>query len=92
MCLGIPGKVIEITNEDPIMRSGMVDFSGNVKEVSLAYVPEAKVEDYVIIHAGFAISVMDESEADEVFNYLKEIEVVEKRGGSPKGKAGYFRH
>ena len=70
MCLGVPGKVIEI-DENPLgMTMGRVSFGGIVKEVCLAYVPEAQVGDYVIVHVGFAISKIDEAEAMEVFEYL----------------------
>ena len=78
MCLAIPGKILEITDNDPIMRTGKVSFGGIVKDINLAYVPEAGVDDYVIVHAGFAISQLDEKEADEVFGYLKEIGAIEE--------------
>jgi hydrogenase expression/formation protein HypC len=74
MCLAIPGKLISVSGEEPLFRTGRVDFSGVVKEVSLAYVPEVKVGDYVIVHVGFAISVLDEKEAQEVFDYLRQME------------------
>jgi hydrogenase expression/formation protein HypC len=77
MCLAIPGKIESIENEDELMRAGKVNFGGILKEVNLAYVPEAKVGDYVLVHVGFAISVVDEAEAMEVFQYLKEIDEVE---------------
>ncbi|MBN2330126.1 MAG: HypC/HybG/HupF family hydrogenase formation chaperone [Candidatus Omnitrophica bacterium] len=73
MCLGIPGKVVHITGDDPLYRMGKVDFGGIQKEISLAYAPEAQLNDYVIVHAGFAISVVDEDEAMQVFEYLKEM-------------------
>ncbi len=73
MCLAVPGKIIEITDNDPITRTGKVSFGGIVKDINLAYVPEAKTDSYVIVHAGFAISTLDEKEANEVFAYLKEI-------------------
>jgi hydrogenase expression/formation protein HypC len=73
MCLAIPGKIIEITDNDTIMRTGKVSFGGVVKDINLAYVPEAGGDDYVIVHAGFALSKLDEKEANEVFAYLKEI-------------------
>jgi len=57
-------------------RTGKVSFSGVLKEVNLAYVPEADIGDYVIVHAGFAISKVDEKEAEEVFNYIKQIEQI----------------
>jgi hydrogenase expression/formation protein HypC len=78
MCLAIPGKITEITDNDPIMRTGKVSFGGIVKDINLAYVPEAGVDDYVIVHAGFAISQLDEKEADEVFGYLREIGAIEE--------------
>ena len=74
MCLAIPGKVISISGEDLLMRSGKVDFGGILKEVSLAYVPEVKVGDYVIVHVGFALSRVDEAEANQVFEYLREMQ------------------
>ena len=74
MCLAIPGKIIEITNDDPIMRLGNVSFGGIVKEVNLAYVPEAEIGDYVIVHVGFAISKLDEDEANQTWEYLAEME------------------
>lgn len=74
MCLAVPGKIISISeNDDPILRTGRVSFGGIVKEVNLAYVPEAQVGDYVIVHVGFAISKLDEAEAQKTFEYLKEI-------------------
>jgi len=76
MCLGVPGKISEIFDADSLQRSGKVDFSGVVREVNLAYVPEANVGDYVIVHAGFAISILDEKEAGEVFRYLEEMNKV----------------
>jgi hydrogenase expression/formation protein HypC len=74
MCLAIPGRVTSISGEDPLMRSGKVDFGGVLKEVSLAYVPEVKVGDYVIVHVGFALSRVDEAEANQVFEYLREMQ------------------
>lgn len=72
MCLAVPGKVLSIEGED-IARVGRVNFGGIVKEVNLAYVPQAGIGDYVVVHVGFAISVMDEREATQVFEYLKQI-------------------
>jgi len=74
MCLAIPGKVMSISGDDPLMRSGKVDFGGVLREVSLAYVPEVIVGDYVIVHVGFALSRVDEAEANQVFEYLREME------------------
>jgi hydrogenase expression/formation protein HypC len=74
MCLAIPGKVTSITGEDPLTRIGKVDFGGILKDACLAYVPEVKVGDYVIVHVGFAIGQVDEDEAKKVFEYLREME------------------
>jgi len=74
MCLAIPGKIIQITNDDPIMRTGKVSFGGIVKNINLAYVPDAGVGDYVIVHAGFAISQLDEGAANRVFQDLESLE------------------
>ena len=74
MCLAIPGKVTSISGDDPLMRTGKVDFGGVLREVSLAYVPEVQVGDYVIVHVGFALSRVDEAEAQQVFEYLREME------------------
>ena len=73
MCLAIPGKVLSISGDDPLTRMGKIDFSGVVKEASLAYVPEVNIGDYVIVHVGFALSKVDEDEAQKVFGYLKQI-------------------
>ncbi|MFZ1082636.1 MAG: HypC/HybG/HupF family hydrogenase formation chaperone [Candidatus Kryptoniota bacterium] len=80
MCLGVPGKVVTITENEIGMKMGMVNFSGISKEVCLAYVPEAKVGDYVIVHVGFAISIVDEIEARQVFEYLAEIDELKELG------------
>jgi hydrogenase expression/formation protein HypC len=78
MCLAIPGKIISITNNEPMTRSGKVSFSGIVKEVNLAYVPEANINDYVIVHVGFAISTLDEAEANQVFEYLQSMDELQE--------------
>ncbi len=72
MCLAVPGKIVTITG-DSVLRSGSVAFGGITKQVNLAYVPEAKVGDYVLVHVGFAISVVDEAEASQTFEYLKQM-------------------
>ena len=74
MCLGIPGKVIEV-RDDAALLMGKVDFGGVRKEVCLAYTPEVRLGDYVIVHVGFAISRVDEEEA------LKTLEILEQMGG-----------
>jgi hydrogenase expression/formation protein HypC len=73
MCLGVPGKILSIEPNPLGMTMGKVSFGGVAKEVCLAYVPEAQVGDYVIVHAGFALNKLDEAEALEVFELLKEM-------------------
>jgi hydrogenase expression/formation protein HypC len=73
MCLAVPGKIMSVVGED-LARQARVDFGGVLKEVNLAYVPEAQVGQYVLVHVGFAISVVDEEEAAKVFGYLKEMD------------------
>jgi hydrogenase expression/formation protein HypC len=72
MCLGIPGKLLEITEQDSLPM-GKVEFGGIVKDICLAYVPEAQVGEYVLVHVGFAISIIDEQEAAEIFSYIEQI-------------------
>jgi len=73
MCLAIPGQILDVDGEDPVLRTGRVNFAGIVKRVNLSYTPEANVGDYVLVHVGFAISTVDQHEADKVFSYLREI-------------------
>jgi hydrogenase expression/formation protein HypC len=81
MCLAIPGRIIEIHDDDPLLRKGKVDFGGVVKEVSLACTPEATVGQYVLVHVGLAITIVDEREAQKVFEYLDQLgELAELRG------------
>lgn len=68
MCLGIPGKILDVKTGD--LRTGRVAFGGIVREVCLEYVPEADVGDWVIVHVGFAISRIDEAEAARTIEYL----------------------
>ena len=88
MCLGVPGRIIEIAGsedsggsrrlrDDPLTRMAKVSFGGTIADVCLAVVPEAAVGEYVIVHAGFALSVLDEQEAGQVFKYLEEIAAAE---------------
>jgi hydrogenase expression/formation protein HypC len=73
VCLAVPGRVLSVTGGDPLTRTGRVDFGGIVKEINLAYVPEARVGDHVLVHVGFAIAMIDEAEAGRVFALLREI-------------------
>jgi hydrogenase expression/formation protein HypC len=74
MCLAVPGKIETIDAADTTFRTGRVNFGGIIKSVNLAYVPEAVVGDYVVVHVGFALSVVDEKEAQQVFEYLKQMD------------------
>lgn len=78
MCLAVPGKIVSIEDTDSVFRCGKVNFGGIVKQINLAYVPEAKIGDYVLVHVGFAISTIDEAEAQQVFDYLREIGEIAK--------------
>jgi len=74
MCLAVPGRVVEVVESGDIaFRMGKVDFGGIRKDVSLAYTPDAEVGKYVLVHVGFAISVIDEEEAQRVFKLLEEL-------------------
>ena len=77
MCLGIPGRVIEVYDADGI-RMGRVDFAGIVNDVCLAYVPEVEVGDYTIVHVGFAITQLDEESAQESLRLFAELGMVEE--------------
>jgi hydrogenase expression/formation protein HypC len=79
MCLAIPGKIIAITEQlDETFRKGKVSFGGIMKEINLFMVPEAKIGDYVLVHVGVAINVVDEEEAKKTFDYLKQMGEVEE--------------
>lgn len=73
MCLAVPGRVLSLSGADPLTRVGRVDFGGIVKEINLGFAPEAAVGDYVLVHVGFAIAVLDEAEAGRVLRDLQEI-------------------
>jgi hydrogenase expression/formation protein HypC len=72
VCLGVPGKVIEIYESNGL-QMGVIDFGGVTREACLAYVPEAKIGDYTIIHVGFALNVISEEEAQETLDLLRQI-------------------
>ena len=71
MCLGVPGEIQSIVEGE--LRMGRVTFGGILKDICLAYVPEASVGDFVVVHAGFAISCIDREAAARVFSYLEEL-------------------
>jgi len=77
MCLAVPGKIIEIMNVDSI-RMGKIDFGGVLREVCLEAVPDARVDDYVIVHAGFALNVLSEQEAHDSLLAFAELDEIER--------------
>jgi hydrogenase expression/formation protein HypC len=81
MCLAIPGKLIAIGDQEPLFRTGEVNFAGNRREVSLACVPDARVGDYVLVHVGLAINTIDPAEARRVFDHLREMGELEESEG-----------
>jgi len=82
MCLAVPGRIVAIDESGDIaFRLGKVDFGGIRKDVNLAYTPEAEVGKYVLVHVGFAISVIDEAEAKRVFQVLEEMGAVREELG-----------
>ena len=81
MCLAVPGQILSISDPSPeqpdsLYRMGKIRFGGITKEVSLAYVPEATVGDYVIVHVGFALSIVDEAEAQQTLQELNQLEAL----------------
>ena len=82
MCLGIPGKIIEVYETDGL-KMGKIDFGWIVKEACLAYVPEAQPGDYTIIHVGFALNIIDEEEAQKTLELFAEIGFIEEELGEP---------
>jgi hydrogenase expression/formation protein HypC len=81
MCLAVPGKLLSIDGADEL-RTGRVSFGGIVKEVNLACVPEVKIGDYVVVHVGFALSIVDEAEAQITLDYLRQIEELQLLGNA----------
>jgi hydrogenase expression/formation protein HypC len=72
MCLGVPGRIME-TFEKGSLRMARIDYGGVVKEACLAYVPDAKIDDYVLVHAGFALNVLSPAEAEETLKAFREL-------------------
>lgn len=82
MCLAVPGKLVSVDDAPTLARTGKVNFGGILKEVHLAYVPEAKLGDYVLVHVGFALSIVDEAGANQVFEYLRQMDELAELGGA----------
>ena len=86
MCLGVPGKVVEIYNKDDL-KMGVIDFGGVTREACLEYIPESDIGDYVLVHVGFAISKLSEEEAQETLKIIREIASIEEELAiEPTGK------
>ena len=86
MCLAVPGRILSVSGDEPLTRSAKVDFGGVVKDVSLAYVPEATVGDYVIVHVGVALNTVEENEARRTLEYLRQMdELVDAPPGGTSG-------
>ena len=86
MCLGVPGKIIDIYEANGL-KMGKVDFGGVTKEVCLAYVPEAEMGNYTIVHVGFALNILDEAEALETLQLLREIGAIDEELGAEAARA-----
>lgn len=90
MCLGVPGKIVEIYEKDGLPM-GKIDFGGVTREACLAYVPEAQIGDYTLIHVGFALNVISEADAQETLALLREMDSMEIPGEpeiQPEGPEG----
>lgn len=84
MCLAIPGKIMDISAQlDDTFRLAKVSFGGIIKEVNLAMVPEATLGDYVMVHVGVAISVVDQAEAERTYRYLEQMGELDELEGKP---------
>ncbi len=77
MCLGVPGKVIELYDKNG-MKMAKIDFGGVIKEACMEYLPEVKIGDYTIIHVGFGLSILDEKEAMETMDLLKQVDALDE--------------
>jgi hydrogenase expression/formation protein HypC len=89
MCLAIPGKVVELLDNDPPFTAALVEFGGVRRQVSLACVPEALIGDYVLVHAGVAISRINAEEAEKVLAALEELELDEEFPEQPAVELGH---
>ena len=82
MCLAVPGRLLSVHGDDALLRMGTVDFGGIRKDVSLAYVPDAQVGEYVIVHVGFALEVLDEESAERALELFRTLGTLEETLGS----------
>lgn len=84
MCLAVPGRISHIMGDDPLSRMAKVNFGGIAKDICLAYVPDARVGEYVLVHAGFALETIDDAEAQIVFDYLSTMGELDEIDGSAR--------
>jgi hydrogenase expression/formation protein HypC len=77
MCLAVPGRILEITDGDELLKTAKVSFGGAVKDINISFVPDAKIGDYVIVHVGFALNIIDEEEAQKTMDYLNQMGDIE---------------
>jgi hydrogenase expression/formation protein HypC len=80
MCLAVPGKLLTVEGEDPAFRTGRVDFCGVKRTVNLAFTPDAAPGDYLLVHVGFALTLVDEEEARRTYQYLAQIGALAEEG------------
>ena len=83
MCLAVPGKVVSIDESNPELRMAKVDFSGIMKEVSVQWLPEVKVGDYILSHTGMALNILDEEDAMETLKLLRELGEMDAENQEP---------
>ena len=75
MCLAIPGRIVAISEGEGFDRRGTVDYDGVQQEVALAYLPEVKIGDYILVHVGFALTRLDPDEAERILREIRELEI-----------------
>jgi hydrogenase expression/formation protein HypC len=85
VCLAVPGKLLSIKGDDPLLQMGTVDFGGIRKQVSLAYVPGVRVGEYVIVHVGFALEVLDEASAQRTLDLFRSLGSLQETLGAEAG-------
>ena len=88
MCLAVPGKLLSIEGDDPAFRVGRVDFCGVKKTVNLAFTPDAEPGDFLLVHVGFALTRVDEEEAQRTYQYLSQIGALAEEGLTPAAESG----
>lgn len=83
MCLAVPGRVMEVEGAEPAFLRGKVDFGGVLKEVAFPFTPQVKPGEYVLVHAGFALQVVDEAEARRTLDDLKQLGMLDDEPEGP---------